>query len=194
LQKLRMTTIRSIRSPEIEIAHRLHNRFTDQDTSLATIKSWYEQVPELFIGVYDNNTPIGICIGRKRDSAHAELAGLGVIPEYRQQGIGTRLLERFEHNAKNIGIERITLGSAGGYVDQFYVDNGYTPEKILVRVSTEQLPNDDNDVEYEIIEEKEENGTRKIYINATEVDQSYLNDIRTTFGDDEAIYIMAKHL
>ena len=82
---------------------------------------------------------VGVCTGHRRGDASAELAGLGVLPERRREGIGTRLVEQFEENAAEGGFERISVGSAGGDVDNFYAALGYEPESELVRLDAETL-------------------------------------------------------
>lgn len=189
-----MVSIRAISESEITLAHRLHNRFTGQGRSLDTIESWYEATPELFVGAYDGDEPVGICTGRTVSGETAELAGLGVDSSVRREGVGSRLVETFEENAARLGFERITVASAGGYVDQFYADCGYAPEEILVRVSPGELPAEYRNLGFDVVNEATEGETKKLYIDVEELDPEYLAEVRDAFGDDEAIYIMENAL
>lgn len=188
-----MVTIRRIREDEVELARNLHNRFTAQDKSMETVHSWYEEVPDLFLFAVDGDAVIGVCTGRSRGKREASLAGIGIEPDRRSEGIGTQLLERFEANASEAGIERLSVASAGGRVDSFYLNNGYSPEKILV-MDPDGGPEDYDAARFEIEWDRNEDGTRKCYVNVAEYDPVVLETVREAFNDDHAIYIMAKTL
>lgn len=190
-----MVSIRPLEAPEIDAARRLHNRFTAQDVSLETIRSWYEDAPALFVGAFDGDEAFGICLGRRRTDVHAELAGLGLSPERRRDGIGTRLVERFEANAAATGIQTVSVASAGGYVDRFYAANGYSPESVLVR-ATGGLPENHRDRGFDVVRERTDGDTRKLYVDADHADPNpdFVAAVREAFGDDDAIYIMEKTL
>lgn len=190
-----MVSVRPLSAPEIDSARRLHNRFTGQDISLETIRAWYDDAPALFVGAFDDNEAFGICLGRRHTDARAELAGLGLPPERRRDGIGTRLVERFEANAAAAGIETVSVASAGGYVDRFYATNGYSPDSVLVR-ATGGLPENHRDLGFDVVEERTDGDTRKLYVDAdhADPDPDFLEAVRGAFGDDDAIYIMEKEL
>lgn len=186
-----MVTIRLVKDDEVGLARDLHNRFTAQDKSMETVHSWYEEVPSLFLFAVDGDAVIGVCTGRPQGDREASLAGIGVERNRRGEGIGTRLVERFEENAKEVGIKRLSVASAGGRVDDFYIDNGFRAEKILV-MNPERRPEDYNDSNFDIEWDRNEDGSRKCYINVTEHEPAVLDTVRDTFDDDHAIYIMAK--
>lgn len=195
-----MVSVREIPAEDVDAAHRLHCRFTAQDVPVETVRDWYDDRPGLFVGAYtDSGTVedfeagdlVGVCVGIRRSDDHVELAGLGLPPALRGQGIGTRLVERFERNAADLGVERVSLGSAGGYVDHFYAGLGYAPDTILVRCP----PGDPTARgDFEVVEERDANDVRKVYVAADEVDHDHLEGVREAFGDDDAIYIMEKAL
>lgn len=188
-----MTSIRRVKDDEVTLARELHNRFTAQDKSMARVRSWYEAVPDLFLFAVEGDEVIGVCTGRPGGERDVSLAGIGLEPDRRDEGIGTRLLERFEENARAIGVERISVASAGGRVDDFYVDNGFEPEKILV-MNPAAGPADYADVDFDVEWDRNEDGSRKCYVDVTERDPAVLETVRNEFGDDHAIYIMAKEL
>jgi predicted N-acetyltransferase YhbS len=147
----------------------------------------------LFLFAVDDESVIGVTTGRLWEAGEASLAGIGLEPNRRGEGIGTRLVERFESNARERGIERLTVASAGGYVDQFYLDCGFEPERILVMNPTGG-PAAHEDTEYDLTWARNDDGTQKCYVEAAEYDQSFLDEVRQEFDDDEAIYLMAKQL
>lgn len=186
-----MVSVRRVPDGDFDAVHSLHNRFTDQSVPHETVRSWYDETPGLFVAAYDDDL-VGICTGHRRGDDRAELAGLGVLPERRREGIGTRLVEQFEANAAAAGFEHVSLGSAGGYVDNFYAGLGYEPESVLVRLDGDvPVP---QPAEFDVCRERIEDGTRKLYLEADVVDHEYLDAVREAFGDDEAIYIVRKSL
>lgn len=189
-----MVSIRQISHTDLEETLRLHNQFTAQDRSLQTFESHYRETPSLFIGAYETDSLLGICLGWPASEKRARLVGIGVTPGRRQSGIGTRLISTFEENAAAIGIESISVASAGGYVDHFYAGMGFTPTRILVRGDPAEFPSEYRDLGFDIVDEQWEEGTFKLYIEVDELDHEMLSSVRETFGDDDAIYIMEKSL
>lgn len=189
-----MVSIRSIPEADLREALELHNQFTAQNRSVDEFRRESQATPSLFIGAYDTESLVGICLGWPTEPAVVHLVGIGVAPDRRGKGIGSRLLEQFERNAKALDMERITVGSAGGYVDRFYVNHGYSPSKILVRGAPESLPPQYRDLGYEVAEERTEDGILKLYLSVEQFDSEELQTVRETFRDEEAIYIMEKTL
>jgi len=188
-----MIRIRRVKDDEVALAQELHNRFTAQDKPMAQVRSWYEEVPRLFLFAVEGNTVIGVCTGRPRGEREVSLAGIGLESDRRGEGIGTRLINRFEDNAREVDIERITVASAGSKVDNFYIDNGFRPEKILV-MNPAGRPEDYADTDFDVEWDRNDNGSRKCYVTVAEHNPEVLETVRNEFDDDHAIYIMAKAL
>lgn len=189
-----MVSIRGLPESDLTEAIGLHNQYTAQDRSLEEFRSRFQETPSLFIGAYDDADLIGICLGWPTDSGVVQLVGIGVAPDRRGRGIGSRLIEQFEASAGELGMQKITLGSAGGAVDRFYVTHGYSPSKILVRGTTETLPSDYRTLGFDVVEEHSEGDSLKIYLGVDEYDPTELQTVRDRFQDEEAIYIMEKTL
>lgn len=188
-----MVRIRRVQAEEVALARELHNRFTAQDKSMKMVRSWYEAVPELFLFVVDGDEVLGVTTGRPRGDREASLAGIGLEPDRRGEGLGTRLLDRFEDNASECGLDRLSVASAGGRVDSFYIDNGYSPTKILV-MDPDGGPENYADTDFDIEWDTNEDGSRKCYVDVREYDPAFLETVRDEFGDDHAIYIMVKEI
>lgn len=188
-----MVEIRSVPESDVEAVHHMRNDRID-DESLETVRGWYRQNPELFVGAYDAGDLVGFCTGHERVAGAVSLNGIAVEKSSVCRGIGTTLLAAFEERVVSLDYERIGVGSAGGYVDEFYLQNDYEPSAVLVRNRTEDLPNGYRDLEYEIVEEKIEDGTQKLYIEAHEHDPERVEEIQDAFNDPSAIYIMEKRL
>ena len=188
-----MVTIRCVQDDEVALARDLHNRFTAQDKSMATVRAWYDEVPRLFLFAVEDDDAIGVCTGRPQGEQEVSLAGIGVESNQRGEGIGTQFVKQFEKNAREISIDRISVASADDRVDDFYIDNGFKPEKILVMDPTGG-PGDYDGTDFDIEWDRNEDGSRKCYVNVTERDPTVLETVRDEFDDDHAIYIMVKEL
>lgn len=92
--------------------------------------------PELFIALMLGSEVIGAAFGWHRKPEHNDdsfvLDGIAVKHGYTRSGYGRQLLSAFEKAAKNYGAETVSVGSAGGYVEKFYIACGYTPKEYKV--------------------------------------------------------------
>ena len=187
-----MVSVSSLSADDLPEVRRLHNRFTASSVDAETVEAWYDDDPRLFVGAYADGDLVGYCLGIRRGDARVELHGIGVQPTYRRNGIGSRLVEAFEERVRRTGAERISVGSAGGYVVEFYEQNGFSAESILVRLAPEAVPDEYQHLGYDVVDERREGDVRKLYVDADEVDFGYISEVRSAFGDPDAIYIMGK--
>ncbi len=93
----------------------------------------YEKLfPEAFLAVTENDEIIGAAFGWSRsiefpDDKSFALDGIAVRYDCQKNGIGSKLLECFEKAAEQYGAKSVSVGSAGGYVENFYINRGYIP-------------------------------------------------------------------
>lgn len=97
------------------------------------MKRYEKLFPEAFLAATENDEIIGAVFGWSRKIEFSEdesfaLDGIAVRYDCQKNGIGSRLLERFEKAAESYGAETVSVGSAGGYVEKFYIDRGYIPQ------------------------------------------------------------------
>lgn len=189
-----MVDIRSVHELDLGDFLNLHNTYVNRAESIEAFRDRYREHPDLFLGAYDDDELVGHCLGRPRSDRTVELEGIAVERSHQRRGIGTELLESFEDRVSALGFQRVTLGSAGGYVDEFYVENGYAPESVLVRHEVPDGSERYRDLGYGISEERIDEGTRKLYVEAGGFDPRYLEAVREDFDDQEAIYIMTKEI
>lgn len=189
-----MVDIRPVDESELADFRRLHNTYVGRNESLETVRQWHREHPELLVGAYDDGQLVGHCLGIPRSGDEVELNGIAVDQSHRRQGIGTALLSAFEDLVASLGFQRVSLGSAGGYVDEFYVQNGYSPDSILVRLDPGEDPPDYTEVGYEIRDERLDGDLKKLYVGTDEYDPGFVEEIQEVFEDPEAIYIMSKKL
>ncbi|MFB6270026.1 MAG: GNAT family N-acetyltransferase [Halobacterium sp.] len=184
------------RVPEADFAavyDLLCERVGDRDRE--TVRSWFDATPELFQGAYDDGDGlVGFALGRERSETSAELAGIGVERAYTRRGIGSRLLAAFEDAAADAGYGRVSLGSAGGYVDEFYLANGYEPESILVRKSRDESLDEYREADFAVLRERVHAGVRKLYVAPGGYDPERVDAVRDAFDDPDALYVMEKYL
>jgi GNAT superfamily N-acetyltransferase len=187
-----VVSVRPVSEAGFDAVAEMHHACID-DRPRETLRSWYDARPGLFRGAYDRGDLVGFALGRHREGDTAELVGIAVEDAYTRQGVGSRLLASFEDAADALGFERVSLGSAGGYVDEFYLANGYEPESVLVRTSPGDLPENYRD-RFDVLRERDDDGTRKVYVAADGYDPGQVEAVREAFDDPEAVYIMEKDL
>ena len=96
-----------------------------------------EMFPEAFIALEQDGEVIGICFGwaRKLDAPEDlsfVLNGLAIKSDFQKNGYGKILLDAFEKAAAGYWYSLISVGSAGGYVEKFYMDCGFIPKEYKV--------------------------------------------------------------
>ena len=97
------------------------------------MKHYEKMFPKAFIAVTENGEVIGAVFGWSRKIEFPEdrsfaLDGIAVRYDSQKNGIGSRLLEYFEKAAVLYGAKSVSVGSAGGYVENFYINRGYIPQ------------------------------------------------------------------
>lgn len=187
-----MVTVRPVPDDGLESARRMHNQYTASDVSPGKFREWRRSFPDLVLGAYAGQELVGYCLGVPGYDSGIELKAIAVRESYRRQGIASSLLDTVEENARRSGFERLSLGSAGGYVDEFYLANGYEPESILVRFETETIPEQYRDLPFDVIRERVDDGRKKLYVDVDEFDPAFLDSVRDAYDDPEAIHIMTK--
>jgi GNAT superfamily N-acetyltransferase len=86
----------------------------------------------IFVGYYLDSKIIGVCFGNNENKSDFILSGIAIIHPYNKQGRGGYLLKYFEDIVKSKGYKNITLGSGGGYVEHFYLKNGYKLQSLKI--------------------------------------------------------------
>lgn len=79
-----------------------------------------------------NEKVIGVAFGwpRRLDVPEDEsfrLDGICIQEPFQKNGYGSLLLQAVERACKLYGCSFVSLGSAGGYVEHYYIKNGYMP-------------------------------------------------------------------
>lgn len=188
-----MVEIAPVHADEVPAVAELRSQRLE-DTAVESVREWRREHPGLVVGAYADGELVGFATGDDGYGDCAHLNGIGVRKSHTCRGIGSALLDRFEAEAAAAGFPCVSLGSAGGYVDEFYLANGYEAESVLVRLDPDDVPADYADRGYEIVEERLDEGFRKLYVGVDEHDFDFVESVREDFDDPEAIYIMRKTL
>ncbi len=116
--------------------YRLVNEYLP-DSDPAQLREYAILFPKAFLVLLENKEVIGVAFGWHRKLKFPEddsfvLNGIAVRHDKQQNGYGKQLLQAFEQVVKEYGAPFVSLGSAGGYVEKFYIDCGYTPTEYKV--------------------------------------------------------------
>ena len=100
-------------------------------SSQEKMKRYSERFPKGFVALIKDGEVAGVAFGRLRSIDHPDddsfmLDGIAVRYDYQKQGYG-KLLSAFEKAAADYGAPSVSVGSACGYVERFYIDCGYVP-------------------------------------------------------------------
>lgn len=107
------------------------------DSDPEKMREYYKSYPKAFLLCETEGELIGVAFGRDRsvqfpDDDSFELCGIAIRFDHQRKGYGRKLLLNFEKSAKNYGAKTISLGSAEGYAEKFYISCGYAPVEYKV--------------------------------------------------------------
>jgi GNAT superfamily N-acetyltransferase len=88
--------------------------------------------PELAIVLEVDGTVAGVAFGHPDGDGGVALEGITVDNAHTARGLGSQLLARFERAAADAGYRSVGLGSGPGYVEHFYLKNGYHQTEYMI--------------------------------------------------------------
>ena len=155
--------------------------------------------PDLFVACRMSVKTIGICYGwpaikEGRDQGTICLQGIAVLGKFAGKGYGSRLLRFFEGQVERMGGHTVTLGSAGGFVDHFYIKNGYGPVSYMICLPADRGISPHLAVEHAIASERLDGDLRRLYVNVTGLDNALRDRLMADFNAIEVAAIMDKRL
>ena len=139
-------------------------------SELETVRGKAENYPETCLVALQDEKVIGIAFGWPREAALPQkeycLDGIAVRYDHWRKGIGSMLLAAFEEGMQKYGYRKLSVGSAEGFAEKFYLKNGFVPkcfktyadEQIVVRkdfLSLEEYENYQRMEEGFVVFEKE---------------------------------------
>jgi beta-phosphoglucomutase-like phosphatase (HAD superfamily)/GNAT superfamily N-acetyltransferase len=102
------------------------------DLGAAALASHFAAHPALTVTLTVKGAVAGVAFGRPDGHGGATLEGITVDDAHTSHGLGSLLLARFEQAAANAGFRTVSVGSADGYVEHFYLKNGYRQTEYMV--------------------------------------------------------------
>lgn len=162
---------------------------------------YYNRFSPLFQGLFYREKLIGIAYGwpmteiREAPADEMLLQGICVISDYWRHGLGSKLLLAFEEAVKKDGQWKIVLGSAGGFVDHFYMKNGYTPESLMLTWSWKERPSEDTLAKYDwLFAFPKEGDALRMFIEVSGFDENRQRQLQGDFPKAEVIFIFGKKM
>lgn len=101
-------------------------------TEPETMRRFAAMYPKSFIGLFTDAGLTGVAFGWPRNHFDPEdpsfcLDGIAIMAEHWRRGNGRYLLSAFEQAARAYGASVVSVGSAGGWGESFYIGCGYRP-------------------------------------------------------------------
>lgn len=183
------------------LAHDVEGAFLMNEEYLSASREaffrWYADNADLFVGIFDQGTLIGICYGMDwpRQPGYVVLEGIATRYDYWRSGAGSQLIGFFEKQVRKRGRHAITVGSAADLkTENFYLKNGYRPIRLCAKVRRQALPPDYLQLGYEFCESRDEGEDVVLYVATTVRDKPIQAKLKNDLGADEVIFIMEKTL
>lgn len=104
------------------------------------------------------------------------------------------MLAYFEKQAKDNGFEIVSLGSAEGYAEKFYLDNGYEPTYFYIKIKKDKLSTDYKNKGYDFSKEEDEDDKKILWMPYTKYDLSKREEVKKRLNAYEVIFILEKKL
>lgn len=108
------------------------------------MRRFFELYPNAFLSLMMDDQLIGVAFGWPRKYFAPEdpsftLDGIAIKEKYWRKGYGKILLSAFVESAHSYGAPSVSVGSAGGYVEHFYMTCGFIPKEYKAWVEGKPL-------------------------------------------------------
>lgn len=124
--------IKLLPKKDLKLFWKIQKKYLDKWT-YSYLEVQYNLFSNLYIGCYDNNNKlIGLAYGFPKRNMII-LQGICVLHKQWRSGLGTKILKYFEKQVKKTGKKIVSVGSAEGFVEKFYLSNGYLPVELQVK-------------------------------------------------------------
>jgi GNAT superfamily N-acetyltransferase len=189
--------IEPIRDNELADTHAINAEYLDE-TPNEVWKAQRDEQLDLYLACRVLDRIVGICYGATGQghvtSGTVILQGIAVVDGFSRAGRGSQLLQTFETQVRRRGCHTVSLGSAGGCVDQFYQKNGYRPTGYMICAPADRPVSEALMTRYPVYDEHLDGDLRRSYVRVCRLDESLRNRLQTAFAATEVVAIMAKTL
>lgn len=219
-----MFRFKKIPKGDLARAYKMQKDYTGYKGSFAEFREKYRKCPDLFAGCYIKQNLIGICHGFKRGNliilwaiaVYKKYAGKGIGSRLLKffvkqvKKIGEKTLKRklrqnkfslSVHSSKvlkkpmrKVGTMNISVASAEGYVEKFYLKNGFKPKLFLVRINRSKLPKNYRKKPYEITMERGNHYKKILYIKNEKYSPKLREKVKKAFNAYEVDFIFEKEV
>ena len=151
--------------------------------------------PTTVVGYYLDSKLIGYAYGLAgADSKSFTLDGIAIVHPYHAQGRGGKLLKFFENQVFDLGYRCIGLGSADGYVERFYIKNGYTPLELKILVEGDDWKEKQQGYAFPVAEIQTQGEYTKLVLAVNDYAAMNKDEITQHYGGVDSFFIFEKKI
>ena len=187
-----METVKPIPAEDYGALAAIADEYLGQDP--AALQAMYRAAPGAFAGYYIDDALVGCCYGKSGDGGSFALEGIAVVHPYHARGRGGKLLAFFEKAVAALGYTHIGLGSAGGYVERFYMKNGYRPTALKILVEGDGWRQKQGACSYPVTAVETQGPYTKLVLSAADYANMNKDEIAAQYGGVESFFIFEKNL
>jgi len=153
--------------------------------------------PTTVVGYYLDSELIGYAYGLahpESDGKTFTLDGIAIVEPYNAIGRGGKLLAFFEKCVYNLGFFSIDVGSAGGYVERFYLKNGYKAMELKILVENDDWKEKQKGYPFPVAEVQTQGEYKKLVIIVTDYYTMNKDEITEYYGGVDSFFVFEKKL
>jgi len=163
-------------------------------TEIPALDAMCTNNPSTVVGYYHKNELIGVCYGFPAKDGDFSLDGIAIVWDYMKAGRGGELLAFFESQVAALGYTSISLGSADGHVERFYLKNGYTPTELKMYVTADYDPSSTQSAPYPVAYTQPEGDRLKLFFTVDNYHQMDKQALCKHFNGSDAFFVFVKQL
>jgi hypothetical protein len=188
-----METVKIIPESGYEVLRQITNEYLP-GTNLGSLDEMCKNFPSTIVGYYISDKMIGVCYGFEIDSENFMLDGIAVVQPYNAAGRGGELIALFEEEVSKLGYKNISLGSADGYVERFYIKNGYTPTELKIYVDYSGWEEKSANYKYPVAYTQTEGKYTKLVIKVQDYYSMNQDEIREHYNGSSSFFVFEKRV
>ena len=147
----------------------------------------------VFIGYYMENKLVGVCFGETYNKDYFGIMGIAIIHPYIKQGRGSKLLNYFENIVKSKGHKNLSVGSADGYVEHFYLKNGFVLSSLKILTENDTWTKKENKL-YPISKIEKQDIYTKLVIENICYETTDKDEVCKYYGGCDRFYVFEKKI
>jgi hypothetical protein len=163
-------------------------------TDISDLNKMCENFPSAITGYYVDEKMIGVCYGFEINYENFALDGIAIIEPYNKSGRGGKLIAFFEQCVSSRGYKFISLGSANGYVERFYIKHGYTPIELKVYVENNEWELKSKNYIYPVTYTQAEGKYIKLVITVVDYYSMNQKEIKEHYNGLKSFFVFKKQI